>query len=233
MAALAAGVATSMAQNVYSLNIVGYANVPNGAGYNFLKAPFQVTTAVTNGANEILPANTGQYDGDQVQVWTGHSWAASYLDSTQPTGFSDSGGGMVPAPILGNFQGFLYYNASGVSNNLTFVGQVPTGTNTVNIPSSPEFTALGAYTPFAGGVSTALQFTNPGGAIDGDAILLMVVVGGVPKGYTSSYFDSTQTTGFSDSGGGQLPEPQIAVGQGFLLDNVNGTPLSWTQIFNP
>src|SRR5438270_9330702 len=61
MAALAAGVATSMAQNVYSLNIVGYANVPNPVGYTFKTAPFQVTTAVTNGANEILPANTGQY----------------------------------------------------------------------------------------------------------------------------------------------------------------------------
>src|SRR5437879_3681344 len=104
IAALAAGVATSMAQNVYSLNIVGYANVVNAPNYNFQTAPFQVTTAVTNGANEILPANTGQYDGNTLLIWTGTGWRNNNLDSSSPTGFSDANGAPSPAPILSSGQ---------------------------------------------------------------------------------------------------------------------------------
>jgi hypothetical protein len=235
MAALAAGVATSMAQNVYSLNIVGYANVPNPLGYTFQTAPFQVTTAVTNGANEILPANTGQYDGDQLLSWTGHGWATVFLDSTQPTGFSDSGANQAPAPILTSGLGYLYVNNQAGSNNLTYVGQVRTGTNLVNMPSTGtrEYSALGSPTPFAGGISTALQFTNPGGALDGNGIMLLVTAGGNPKGFSESYFDSSSGTGFSDSGANSVAEPQIPVGGGFLFDNIAGPAVTWTQIFNP
>jgi len=236
MAALAAGVATSMAQNVYSLNIVGYANVPNPVGYSFQTAPFQVTTAVTNGANEILPSNaTGQYDGDQVFMWTGHGWAPLYLDSTSPTGFSDSGGTPQPAPILSSGLGFLYVNNQAGSNNLTYVGQVRTGTNTVSIPSTGtrEYSALGSPTPFAGGISTSLQFVNSGGALDGNAVLQLVTQAGQPRGFAPSFFDSGQVSGFSDSGGNPVPEPQIPVGGGFLFDNQVGPAVTWKQIFNP
>src|SRR5439155_11124895 len=126
LAALTAGLATSMAQtsNVYSLNIVGYANVPNPIGYTFQSAPF--SSGVSNGANEVLPANTGQNDGDQVLIWTGHAWASRNLDSTSPTGFSDDNGFPVNAPILGAFLGYLYYNSSVTLNNIAYVGNVRT-----------------------------------------------------------------------------------------------------------
>jgi hypothetical protein len=133
LAVLAAGAATSMAQNVYSLNIVGYANVPAASGYAFQTAPFRVTTAVSNGANEILPANTGQFDGDAILKWTGSGWAGANLDSVSPTGFSDSGGNPVGAPILSAGVGYLYYNGQGISNNITYVGEVRSGTNTLRL----------------------------------------------------------------------------------------------------
>src|SRR5437870_431669 len=110
MAALAAGVATSMAQsNVYSLNIVGYANVPNPVQYTFQSAPFRVTTAVSNGANEVLPQNTGQYDGDQVIIWNGSSFDAAGRSSGQPWGFEDINGNPIGAPIFTLGLGY-YYN---------------------------------------------------------------------------------------------------------------------------
>jgi len=225
---LTAGVATSMAQsNVYSLNIVGYANVPARPGFNFHTTPFRVTTAVTNGANEILPANTGQYDGDAILKWTGSAWASAYLDSASPTGFSDSGGTPVGAPILNAAVGYLYQNSGAVSNNITYVGEVRSGTNTVNIPASPEFAAIGSPAPFAGGIQTVLQFANPAGVYDGDAILRAV---GAISGFASSYFDGASPTGFSDSGGTPVPEPQIAVGQGMFFDNVNASAVTWTQV---
>ena len=217
-----------MAQsNVYSLNIVGYANVPAVPGFNFHTTPFRVTTAVTNGANEILPANTGQADGDAILKWTGAAWAASYLDSASPTGFSDSGGTPVGAPILNAGVGYLYQNSGATSNNITYVGEVRSGTNVVNIPASPEFAALGSPAPFAGGIQTVLQFANPAGVYDGDGILIAV---GHISSFAPSYFDASSGTGFSDSGGTPVAQPLIAVGQGFFLDNINASAVTWTQV---
>lgn len=234
-AAMAAGAAISMAQgNVYSLNIVGYANVPNPNGYSFQTTPFQVTTAVTNGANEILPANTGQYDGDQLLLWTGTSWNSYYLFSTSPTGFADSGGTPIGAPILTPGLGYLYYNAQGTSNNITYIGQVRTGTNTVNIPATPEFSAVGSTLPLAGGLTSVLQFTNNAGALDGDDIQVPATdASGNITSFKASYFFSGSATGFADSGGTTIPEPQIAVGQGFFFDNIASTPVTWKQVLNP
>jgi len=172
-AALAAGVATSMAQsNVYSLNIVGYANVPNPGGYTFQTAPF--SNGATNGANEILPANTGQYDGDALLLWQGTGYATYPLDSTSPTGFSDPNtAAPIPAPILTGGLGYLYQNGVGVSNTLTYVGTVRTGTNVVHIPTQP-FNALGSPIPFAGDVQTNLNLVNTAGRFDGDDLQILV-----------------------------------------------------------
>ena len=235
MVALAVSAAISMAQSVYSLNIVGYANVPNPIGYTFQTAPFQVTTAVTNGANEILPVNDGSRDGDQLLIWKGHGWAANGLDNMSPTGFSDSGGNPIPVPILNAGMGYLYYNAQSISNKLTYIGQIRTGTNVVTIPSTVtrEYSALGSPIPFVGGIITKGQFSNVGGALDGNAIMRLVTAGGIAKGYDPSYFDSSKSTGFSDSGGNQIPEPQLVPGQGFLFDNQVGPVVTWKQVFNP
>jgi hypothetical protein len=234
-AALAVSAAASMAQsNVYSLNIVGYANVPNPSGYTFQTAPFRVTTAVSNGANEILPANTGQYDGDTLLIWSGHSWANYGLDSTSPTGFSDASANPIPAPILSPGLGYLYQNNSGISNNLTYVGEVRTGTNVVSLPYPPEFRAVGSPAPLAGGIISSLQFSNNAGALDGDSIQIMVrTPTGLVKGFAINGFDSTSPTGFSDASANPIPEPQIPVGGGFFFDNANAVSTSWTQILNP
>jgi len=152
MAALAAGVATSMAQNVYSLNIVGYANVPNPVGYSFQSAPF--ANGVTNGANEVLPPNVfdaglgyGPYDTDQLLIWNGHSWDVKVLDSTKATGFANLANAQIPAPILSGGMGYLYNNQNTLSTNV-YVGQVRTGTNHIVFPATPTFSAAGSPVPY-------------------------------------------------------------------------------------
>jgi hypothetical protein len=94
LSALAGGLATSVAQNVYSLNIVGYANVANPVQYSFMTTPFKVTTAVSNGANEII-INSGDKEGDQLLIWNGASWNTYVFNSTQPTGFENINGAAV------------------------------------------------------------------------------------------------------------------------------------------
>src|SRR5207302_214086 len=117
--------------------------------------------------------NTGQYDGNSLLIWSGTGWRNNNLDSSSPTGFSDANGAPSAAPILSSGQGYLYYNGLGVSNNLTYVGQVRTGTNIVNI-SSQQYSALGSPVPFAGDVITSLQLSNTAARFDGDEILILV-----------------------------------------------------------
>jgi len=106
----------------------------------------------------------------------------------------------------------------------------------LNIPSSPQLNVIGSPLPVAGGISSALQLSNPGGAIDGCEIQVPTInAGGNVSGFTISVYDSLTddtTTGFTDRVGNPLPEPQIAVGQAFLFNNLSGSPIIWTQILN-
>jgi len=246
MAALAAGVATSMAQNVYSLNIVGYANVQNPLGFSFQSAPF--TAGVTNGANEILPPNVfdaglgyGPYDGNQLLIWNraGFHWDVYVLDSTKPSGFS-VGGNAAPAPIITAGLGYLYNNQDVVVTTNTYVGQVRTGTNIVTFSGTGNtFFAAGSPVPYAGGISTSLNMTNifdaglGYGPFDDSQIQTPQISGGNITGFNISIFDSTKASGFKFPNQTQAPEPQIAVGQGFFFNNQAAANLTWTQVFNP
>jgi hypothetical protein len=233
LSALAGGIATSVAQsNVYSLNIVGYVNSANPIQYSFQSSPLKVTTAVTNGGNEVI-SNAGEKDGDQILLWTGASWASYVLSSGQPYGYEDPGGNPIGAPILDSGLGFLYNNQQGVASVITYVGEVRTGTNTLTLRSSP-IQAVGSMIPFAGGISSALQMTNDG-SFDGSEVQTLIrnEPSGTVKGFAVSVFSSGQATGFEDRGGAMISEPTINAGQGFFFNNQSGAALTWKQILNP
>src|SRR6266478_6989768 len=105
-ATLAAGLASSMAQsNVYSLNIVGYANIVIHPQYNMLNNPLNLDG--TNSASSILqlaPLGVGGPGLDSVWVytWTGSSFDGTFYESDFPgTGWSKNAGvSSVPAPLL-------------------------------------------------------------------------------------------------------------------------------------
>jgi len=248
MAALAAGVATSMAQNVYSLNIVGYANVPIPVGFTYHSNPFN--TGVTNGANEVIPnvgdgINTTVLDGTEIHEWTGTGFRVSVMDSLTAdttTGFTDRNGSPVPIPVLGSGKGYLINNPN-ASNNVTYVGTVRTGTNVLTFPGNPHPYASGSPLPLAG-TPFDLGWTNGPpdgitglGPVDGVEIQTLVrAPNGQGAGYLVRVFDSLTvdtTTGFTDRNGNPQPAPQIAVGQGFFVNNPNASTATWTQVLNP
>ena len=109
VAALAAGVISTQAQ-VYSQNIVGYANIqtPNGGTY-LVSIPFKI--GATNGANEIWPLVGGSPsipDGSEVSIWTGSGYANYLSDSTSPCLWDDAQGNFLAAPpTLSVGQGFF------------------------------------------------------------------------------------------------------------------------------
>src|SRR6266404_4522987 len=130
LAALAAGIATSMAQNVYSLNIVGYANVPAPVGYAFHSNPLDASPS--NLATNVIPNPdpaqdySGPWDGSQIQEWTGAGWKVSSFDSvttdTTTGSTTKDGSAPVPTPLLSSGKGYLFFNANASSNNVTYVG---------------------------------------------------------------------------------------------------------------
>ena len=116
-AALAAGALTSMAQgNVYSLNIVGYVNVPLATGYNLVANPLDNGT---NDLNSLFP-NAGF--GDAIYAYANGGFTIStYVGSWSPD--------LTLAPGNG-----VFYQASTPFTN-TFVGNVMTGNLTNPVPS--------------------------------------------------------------------------------------------------
>src|ERR1035437_9936335 len=80
-AALAAGVITSQAQ-VYSLNVVGYANVPQAGGDLMLSCPFVI--GVSNGINEVFGSSLPSFS--QVLIWNGVGYDTALYDPTDPNG---------------------------------------------------------------------------------------------------------------------------------------------------
>ena len=113
-AALAAGVISSQAQ-VYSANVVGYANVPTptaGAQY-LLSVPF--TIGVSNGANEVFGTSLPDYSTLLVWSTSANDYTLYYVNSASATGWSDGGFLDTPAPIITVGQGFFISPISAAS----------------------------------------------------------------------------------------------------------------------
>jgi len=243
-----------MAQsNVYSLNIVGYANVPTPLGFTFQSNPLDASpsnsaTNVIANPNPSQTASAGPWDSSNLQLWStaSASWSIYYFDSLTAdttTGFVDGSFNPLPTPTLGSGTGYLIQNGQAASNNITYVGTVRTGTNSIIIPNSSKLYAMGSPIPYSGGVSTALGLTNPNptqtasaGPLDGASVQTANVSGGQFTSYTVAYFDSLTldtTTGFVDGSFNPLPEPQIPIGGGFFVLAGQTSPYTWTQILNP
>src|SRR5689334_13144681 len=145
-AALAAGVATSMAQsNVYSLNVVGYVNVATTGGslFNLIANPLNNTN------NSITNLFSVAQDGDQIYRWNA---AIQDLDGTIYTystflGKWDGNFNLKPG------EGVFYLNAGGNRTN-TFVGEVIQGPYTNTILGGGNFNMIASRAPIG------LSFTN-------------------------------------------------------------------------
>jgi len=219
-ALLAAGVATSMAQsNVYSLNIVGYVNVPIAGSLTAIGNPLRAGTPADR-LDQVVP----YADGNNIQIWNGAAWDVWGMDSLSATGWINPAGGdaaLTSLPIVGAGKGFFYGNNIGTTN-VTFVGEVRTGTNTITIPGG--LTPLSSPIPYGGLVSTGplnLQVQ------DGDNIQKWTGVSWAVYGR-----DSLSGTGWIAPNGSDGPEPTLNVGQGFFYGNNIGS-FSWKQILNP
>jgi hypothetical protein len=202
-AALAAGVMHSQAQ-VYSQNIVGYINVPLNTGYNLIANQLDVDGTGTN--NSIYSAvGTNFPGGTQVLTWSGSGFIISKISGTGKWSVNNQ----VITNAMNPGSGFFINVAA--PTNITFVGNVITGTNTYPIAAGYQIVAP------SGPVAGTLDTTNGYTASRNDQILVWTGTGFIIHKYSGSLW----------SAGG---DPQLAVGQSVFLDAVNNT--NWTQVLN-
>jgi len=205
-AALAAGVMHSQAQ-VYSQNIVGYINVPLNTGFNLVANQLDVDGTGTN--NSVYTSvGTNLPVGTSISYWkptTGTYGATSW------TGTKWSANNQLITNSMNPGSGFFIQVAA--PTNITFVGNVITGTNTYPIIAGYQLVAP------SGPVSGTLDTTNGYKPSVGDSVLVWNNLTGL--------FKAHNYTGTSWTGGG---DAQLSVGQSVFLAAVNNT--NWTQVLN-
>jgi hypothetical protein len=258
-AALAASALTTMAQsNVYSLNIVGYANIRIGGGNDVFNNPFDLDGV--NNADKVLNhaaiadggGNPG-LDAFTVSTWNGVSFNSVYFEQdftsantggAVTNGWATDGGGSAQGipPNLPPGKAFFINNGGPVVTN-TFVGNVvpsPGGTNSYTVGGGNQF--IGSRLPVAGLLNSA-AFQMPiaaladGGGNPGLDAFTISTWNGVSfssvyyeQDFTSANTGGAVTNGWATDGGGSAQGivPNIKIGQGFFINN-GGPTTVWGQ----
>jgi hypothetical protein len=228
VAALAASVISSQAQ-VYSANIVGYANLSLGSGsYLLLVNPLTNTSA---NAKTVIPALDA---GDTIQTWTGTAYN-TYTYQGGPDGYLtgtndwvNQFAANVQGPNLLPGEGFFYSAGSGDTETNTFVGTVLL-TNTVPLGNG-GYALIGSTPPIAGSTATNGVFGLPLDA--GDTVQVWTGSGyntytyqGGPDGYL------TYPNDWVNQNAANVTAPTISVGQGFFYSAGSGDNETWYQTF--
>lgn len=143
-AALAAGLASSMAQNVYSLNVVGYHNVTIPAnGFALIANQLQTPNNTLASLIPNPPVNTTVYKYNA-------GWTAYVFDELDEAWSPDGNATINPG------EGLMVKNVQNTPMNITFVGEVLQGELTNPLPAG--YAVRSSMVPQAGGISSILGF---------------------------------------------------------------------------
>jgi len=236
----ALGSVSAHAQNVYSLNAVGYINVTCIPGFNMVTCPLLCTDTNGNPNNTIgnvLNNASGALTGNDVYFWFPSANPPAYsediakaigtakADTANSNGWSFNGTN-VAAPGVG----FWFDNTGSNNIVLTFVGTVPTGPITNTLVAG--FNLVGSAVPMSGDIvsNTISAFTNYN---VGDTVYTYNAAS------NPQYTEYTSTTnskadGFGYSGNWTSKgDPMVPnVGQGFWYDNGIGTTVHWVENYS-
>jgi hypothetical protein len=218
-ALVAAGVASSMAQssNVYSLNVVGYINVPINPNYNLISV--QLDADGVNSINTIL--TNGTPDGTIAYQWNGAGFNQLGQYFVAGGGWYDNSFNFLTNRVPPGTALFLY-SPQPTTNMLTMVGTVDQTTNSFLVQHGYGFYAIDV--PIATDITTNGFPTGPN--IDGSLYYSF----DSHNGYTqvAQYFNAGN--GWYDNSFNQV-HPTPPVGTGFVVYNPSAGA-TWTQIFS-
>jgi hypothetical protein len=198
-----------MAQNVYSLNVVGYYNV-TVKGSSGLTLCANQLNAGGNTINEVIPTADVE---SQVLTFVNNDYVADIFDGSA---WLDANSGDPSTTVLPPGKGFFFSNP-GATKALTFVGEVPQGNVSLTLPAGIGL--LGTTTPQALELSAANSFPQ----------ILEAQV---------QYYDNTLNdyvtyindgSMWLDAGSGDPVTVSPAVGQGWFWQNASAS--AWTRNF--
>jgi hypothetical protein len=212
-AVFAAGLYTSLAQ-VYSLNVVGYYQVPMTNGFQMFAVQLDKDGTGTNNTLQTVFGTNGIPNNTRIYAFDG----ATYAFATFNTTVGNWGGSVVAvnaALSLGRGV-FVQVPSAATPFTITVVGNVPQGALTTHVNTN-GYAIVSSQVPQAGLVQTALGLTPQ----NSDRIY--------------QYVNSSQTYGTARTynstvgqwGGGG--EPNISVGEAFWLQGHAATV--WTRTF--
>jgi hypothetical protein len=223
-AALAASLASSMAQNVYSLNVVGYVNVTLAkskftAVANPLDASMGGTIATGNDMTNLFNINTAPLIGNGSTIATFNSALNNYNSSVSYVALTKKWGGNFSMPPG---KAALYYNNGANDTVVTFTGQVPQGPYNVATLNKSQFTLVGSPIPIGGNVTNS---TSVVGLAPSNGDTVATFNSALNNWNTSaSYVALTKKWGSTASS-------TINVGQGFLYYNNGAAANNWVSNF--
>ena len=211
---LAAGLASSMAQNVYSLNVVGYINV-TCAGSTYTMMANQLNNG-TNGLAQVLPS------APALSEVLKYNAAKSDYD----TAVTDGSGAwftLLGAPstmTVAPGEGFFFLNGNSATVTTTLVGEVPQGALSVNFAAN-TYTMASAPTP----VSYPLDASSGFPIVP---LMTYLVYNPAISDYTTYVSDGT---GWFTLLGASVPTPTAGIGQGFFINNPDPAVHTWNINF--
>ncbi|HXT40965.1 MAG TPA: hypothetical protein VN887_13220 [Candidatus Angelobacter sp.] len=217
-----AGIASSSAQGVFSVNSVGYVN------QTFTKGGFYIiANPLNNGNNQISTVIPNAPDSTTVFRFNSTTGFGDPAVFVQGAGWFNSTGAATDVLAPGEAFFVQVPNTATFPLTITFVGDVPQGTslsNPVTIKAN-KFNLIASQVPISVGLST----TGNGGmnfpAADGDTVYQF-------DGNAQAYKDPisfVQGAGWFNSTGAADPTP--AVGEGFFLFSGSSTDRTWTRSF--
>ncbi len=145
----AAGVATSMAQSVFSVNAVGYVNVDVPKGFSMIANPLDAGA----GNNTVAKLLASVPDGTVVYQFVNGAFTVNTLDlgewNSPNAVLAPGGGAFIRSPS---------------ATKVTFVGEVMQGN--LSNPIAAGFSIMSSQVPQSGKLDTDLKFP----AADGDTV---------------------------------------------------------------
>ncbi len=211
-AALAAGLATSVAQsNVYSVNVVGYVNVTLTNGFNLIGNQLDLDgTGLNNNVNTVFSTNLPS--GSIVYAWSGTSFASPAATFLSKSGWG--GGTNAVNTALAPGKGVFVALPAGQSKTITLVGNVMQGS--LSNSYAGGYSVLSSTVPQGGLVQTDLGFVALNGAI-------VYKYNPATQAYVSPAYTFLTKTGWSPS------QPSVGVGEAFFLASPSAS--AWVRTF--
>jgi hypothetical protein len=224
LAALAASALGASAANVYSLNVVGYINVPLSEKFNVIGLQLDLDgTGLNNVVSGVFSSNLPV--NSKVYTYNGASFGSASVYSAGKGGGPPSWVGDQPLnPGQAAFVSIPVGAYGGAASNVTVVGNVLQGSLANQfLPAGGGFGFVSSKVPLSGTLQTNLLYTPQ----TGDKVYKWNLAG---QTWGSAYIYAAGKGGGPSSWVPQ--DPPVAIAEGFWLDATNAPSAAhWTQNF--